>query len=183
MNKFIYIILLFEFEVSYTLHFSSFIKYCHVVNSKPIYFFANPNGATDPWTLGAKSKDSLHPTTQSGFDSQTNPYQASNTSSGCNAVRSIGSAVWTAGARPYKPARPFSDDTKRCIRRTIRGCRLYRSSLFGCRFGSIGSSGFVVGFRCLRLSNSGFVLAVACFGEIQSLYPTFGSNMLNTIFL
>ena len=32
-------------------------------------------------------------------------------------------------------------------------CRHYRSSLLGCRFGRSGSSGFVVYFRRLRLSN------------------------------
>ena len=41
---------------------------------------------------------------------------------------------------------PLSDDPSRYSCRTTRGCRLYRSSLFGCRFGSSGSSGFVVGF-------------------------------------
>ena len=50
---------------------------------------------------------------------------------------------------------PLSDDPSRCSCRTIRGCRPYRSSLLGCRFGRSGSSGFVVGFRCLRLSNRG----------------------------
>ena len=34
--------------------------------------------------------------------------------------------------------------------RTTSGCRLYRSSLFGSRFGRSGSSGFLVGFRRLR---------------------------------
>ena len=53
---------------------------------------------------------------------------------------------------------PLSDDPSRCSCRTIRGCRLYRSSLLGCRFGRSGSSGFVVGFRRLRLSSLGLVL-------------------------
>ena len=68
-----------------------------------------------------------HPTTQSGPDSQTARPQARNTASGCNAARSlhqsIGSATGTADAHLYKPARPFSDDPRRCIRRTIRDCR------------------------------------------------------------
>ena len=53
---------------------------------------------------------------------------------------------------------PLSDDPSRCSCRTIRGCRPYRSSHAGCRFGRSGSSGFVVGFRLLRLSNRGLVL-------------------------
>ena len=48
---------------------------------------------------------------------------------------------------------PLSDDPRRCIRRTIRDCRPYRSSHAGCRFGSSGSSGFVAGFRLLRWSS------------------------------
>ena len=75
-----------------------------------------------------------HQTTQSGPDSQTARPQAHNTASGCNAVpslhRSIGFAVGTADARSCKPARPFSDDPRRCIRRTTtdcRGCRSRRS--------------------------------------------------------
>ena len=74
--------------------------------------------------------------------------------------RSIGSAVWTADARPYKPAHPFSDDTKRCIRRTTTDCRGCRSSLLEYRFGSSGSSGFVVSFRCLRWFSCGPVPGV-----------------------
>ena len=53
---------------------------------------------------------------------------------------------------------PLSDNPSRCSCRTTRGCRPYRSSLLGCRFGRSGSSGFVVGFRRLRLSNRGLVL-------------------------
>ena len=53
---------------------------------------------------------------------------------------------------------PLSDDPSRCSCRTTRGCRLYRSSRAGCRFGRSGSSGFVVGFRRLQLSNRGLVL-------------------------
>ena len=40
-------------------------------------------------------------------------------------------------------------------RRTIRGCRPYRSFLAGCRFGRSGSSGFVGGSRRLRWSSCG----------------------------
>ena len=53
---------------------------------------------------------------------------------------------------------PLSDDPSRCSCQTTRGCRLYRLSLLGCRFGRSGSSGFVVGFRRLRLSNRGLGL-------------------------
>ncbi len=52
----------------------------------------------------------------------------------------------------YKPAHLFSDGPRRCIRRTTRGCRPYRSFLLECRFGRSGSSGFVGGFRRLRWS-------------------------------
>ena len=55
---------------------------------------------------------------------------------------------------------PLSDDPSRYSCRTTRGCRLYRSSLLGCRFGRSGSSGFVVGFLRLRLSNCESVLKV-----------------------
>ena len=37
------------------------------------------------------------------------------------------------------PARPFSDDPRRCIRRTIRDCRGYRSSRAVCRFDRCGN--------------------------------------------
>ena len=50
---------------------------------------------------------------------------------------------------------PLSDDPSRCSCRTTTNCRPYRSSLLGCRFGRSGNSGFVVGFRRLRLSNRG----------------------------
>ena len=50
---------------------------------------------------------------------------------------------------------PLSDDSMRCISRTIIDCRPYRSSHVGCRFCRSGSSGFVGGFRHLRLSNCG----------------------------
>ena len=65
-----------------------------------------------------------------------------------------------ASARSCKPAHPFSDAPSRCSCRTIRGCRLYRSSRAGYRFGRSGSSGFVAGFRRLRLSNCGPVRRV-----------------------
>ena len=39
-------------------------------------------------------------------------------------------------------------------------CLRHRSSLSGCRFGRSGSSGFVVDFRRLRLSNRGLALKV-----------------------
>ena len=55
---------------------------------------------------------------------------------------------------------PFSNDPRRCIRRTIRDCRRCRSSLAGCRFGRSGSSGFVVTFSHLRWFNRKFVLKV-----------------------
>ena len=42
---------------------------------------------------------------------------------------------------------PLSDGPSRYSCRTIRGCRLYRSSLSGCRFDRSGSSGFPVCFR------------------------------------
>ena len=50
---------------------------------------------------------------------------------------------------------PLSDDPSRYSCRTTRGCRLYRSSRAGCRFGRSGSSGSVGGFRRLRLSSFG----------------------------
>ena len=48
---------------------------------------------------------------------------------------------------------PLSDDSIRCISRTIIDCHPYRSSRAGYRFGRSGSSGFVVGFRRLRWSS------------------------------
>ena len=52
-----------------------------------------------------------------------------------------------------RPAHPFSDDPIWYIRRTITDCRGCRLSHAGCRFGSSGSNGFVVGFRRLRWSS------------------------------
>lgn len=54
-----------------------------------------------------------------------------------------------------QPWFPLSDDPKQCIRRTIRGCRPYRSSLLGYRFGRSGSSGSVIYFCRLRWSSCG----------------------------
>ena len=48
---------------------------------------------------------------------------------------------------------PLSDDSIRCISRTIIDCHPYRSSRAGYRFGRSGSSGFVVGFHRLRWSS------------------------------
>ena len=47
----------------------------------------------------------------------------------------------------------LSDDPSRCSCRTTANYRPYRSSHVGCRFGRSRSSGFVVGFLRLRLSN------------------------------
>ena len=49
----------------------------------------------------------------------------------------------------------YSDSSMRCIRRTTRGCHLYRSFLLKCWFGRSGSSEFVGCFLCLR--RSGYV--------------------------
>ena len=54
----------------------------------------------------------------------------------------------------------LSDDPSRCNCRTIRGCRLYRSSHAGCRCGRSGSSLFLGGFLLLRWSNRGLARAV-----------------------
>ena len=53
-------------------------------------------------------------------------------------------------------AHPFSDAPSRYSCRTTKGCRPYRSSHAGCRFGRSGRSGrsgFVVYFRRLRWSS------------------------------
>lgn len=52
------------------------------------------------------------------------------------------------------PARPFSDDPRRCIRRTIRDCRGCRSSRAGCRFGRCGNRRGIVCrlWHCQRLA-------------------------------
>ena len=105
-----------------------------------------------------RDKDCLHPTTQSGPDSQTAPPQSRNTTSGCNAVRSLhhntGFAVGTADARSCKPARPFSDGSRRCIRRTIRDCHGCRSSRVVCRFGRCGN-------------RRGIALRLGCYGRLR----------------
>ena len=44
-----------------------------------------------------------------------------------------------ADARSCKPACPFSDGPRRCVRRTIRDCRGCRSSRAGCRCGRCGN--------------------------------------------
>ncbi len=62
-----------------------------------------------------------------------------------------------------KPAHPFLDDLSRCIRRTIRDCRPYRSSRAVCRFGRSGSSGFAGGTRQhpFAVGQGGFVAGSA----------------------
>ena len=76
-------------------------------------------------------------------DSQTALSPPRNTASGCNAVRSLhqntGFEVGKTDAHSCKPARPFSDDPKRCIRRTTTDCRGCRSSRAGCRLGRCGN--------------------------------------------
>lgn len=53
----------------------------------------------------------------------------------------------------------YSDFSMRCIRLTTRGCRPYRLSLLGCRFGRSESSGFVGVFR---LSSSSLIRLCTC---------------------
>lgn len=55
----------------------------------------------------------------------------------------------------------YSDFSMRCIRLTTRGCRPYRLSLLGCRFGRSESSGFVGVFR---LSSSSLIRLCTCIG-------------------
>ena len=109
-------------------------------------------------------KDSLHPATQSYPDSQTAPHQARNTWRSCNAARSLhhntGFTVGRAGMRYPLPWFRFLVCPNRYNRRTKPVCLRYRSSLSGCRFDRIGSSGFVGGFHRLRWFNRGFVLKV-----------------------
>ena len=59
-----------------------------------------------------------------------------------------------ADARSCKPACPFSDGPRRCVRRTIRDCRGCRSSRAGCRFGRCGNRRGIVCrlWRCQRLA-------------------------------
>ena len=65
-----------------------------------------------------------------------------------------------AGASfPLRSSR-FSDDPSRNNPQTTRGCRPYRSSHVGCRFGRSGSSLFLGGFLLLRLSSLGLARAV-----------------------
>ena len=99
------------------------------------------------------NKDSPPPTTQSDSDSRTDPHQALNTWRSCNAVpshgRRTGFEAGRAGMRHPLPWFRLSDDPSRYSCRTTKGCYLYQSSLFECRFGRSGSSGFLVGFRRL----------------------------------
>ena len=67
--------------------------------------------------------------------------------------RHIGFAGGTVGMRYTLPWFFFSDDPKRCIRRTIRDCHGCPLSPSGCRFGRSGSSGFAGGFRLLHWSS------------------------------
>ena len=62
----------------------------------------------------------------------------------------VGSVSGRAGMRYPQPWFPLLDDPCRCILRTTTDSRPYRSSLSGCRFGRIESSGFVGVFRLLR---------------------------------
>ena len=55
---------------------------------------------------------------------------------------------------------PLSDGPNRCSCQTTRGCRLYRSSLSGCRFGRSGSSRFPVCFRLRHWCGCVLVLKV-----------------------
>ncbi len=92
-----------------------------------------PKHQAIPAHLEQTDTDSLHLTTQSGPDSQTTRPQARNSSSGCNAApsygRRTGFEIGRVGAQfPLRSSR-FSDDLKRCIRRTIRDCHGCRSSL------------------------------------------------------
>ena len=103
----------------------------------------------------SKTDKSLsHPSTQSDPDSQICPHQVHSTWRSCNATpfhsRNTSFAGGRGGMRYPQPWFPLSDDPKQCIRRTIRGCRPYRSSLLGYRFGRSRSSGFVSSFRRLR---------------------------------
>ena len=62
--------------------------------------------------------------------------------------------------RSYKPAHLFSDGPRRCIRRTTRGCRSYRSSHAECHLVAVEVVGLLAAFTvfgcpisnlCLRL--------------------------------
>ena len=84
-----------------------------------------------------------HLPTQSGPVSQTYRFQVQSSASGCNAIRSLhhntGFAVGTADARSCKPAHSFSDDPRRCIRRTTGDCG--------------GGAVISLGYRCGRCGN------------------------------
>ena len=94
------------------------------------------------------------PTAQSDPDSQTNPHQARNSASGCNATpshdRHTGFAVGRIGERYPLPWFPLLDDPSQCSCRTKPDYLHHRSSLSGCRFGRSGSSGFASAFRLRR---------------------------------
>ena len=79
--------------------------------------------------------------------------------------KSWGFADGRAGMRYLLPWFPRSDALRRCIRRTTTDCCPYRSFLLGCRFGRSGSSGFVVGFRRLRLISRGLAPRVHSFRD------------------
>ena len=103
-----------------------------------------------------KNINSLHFPTQSDPDSKIDAHQVNNTWRSYNATqfqdRNNGSAGGRGGMRYPLPWFPLSDDPSWYSCRTTRGCRLYRLSLLGCRFGRSGSSGFVGRFRLLRWS-------------------------------
>ena len=97
----------------------------------------------------------------------------------------------------------YSDFSMRCIRRTIRDCRPYQSSLLGYRFGRSGSSGFAGGSRRLRWSscvpvpkvrscrivsvgNDGLVFAVVerpFFTEVVAAFEHFAVNVVTVVFV
>ena len=56
-----------------------------------------------------KSKDSLHPTTQSDPDSQTDPHQARNTSRSCNATLSHGRHIGFAAGIDFGEQQPCAE--------------------------------------------------------------------------
>ena len=89
---------------------------------------------------------SPRPTTQSDPDSQTDPLQARNSASGCNAApshgRRTGFEIGRVGESSCKLVHPFSDDPMRCIRRTTTDCCGCRSSRAVYRLDRSGSNGF-----------------------------------------
>ena len=95
--------------------------------------------------------NSLHLPTQSDSDSQTDPLQAHNSASGCNATPSLGRHIGFADEKVGKryPLRSFrSLVCPNCnTPRTKPDCLHHQSSHVGCRFGRNGGSGFASGFR------------------------------------